>query len=65
MWREARPEELRAVCRPEEISSATTDLIAPLEAIIGQERAVQALEFGLGIKCQGFNIFVAGQHGTG
>ncbi len=65
MLREARPEELRAVCRPEEISPATTDLIAPLEAIIGQERAVQALEFGLGIRSQGFNIFVAGQHGTG
>ncbi|HAA89221.1 MAG: Peptidase S16 lon domain protein [Thermoanaerobacterales bacterium 50_218] len=65
MVRKAAPEEVRAVCRPEEISSAATDAIKPLEAIIGQERAVRALEFGLGISAQGFNIFVAGLPGTG
>ncbi len=63
--RKATAEEVRAVCRWEEISSATTEMIKPLEAIIGQERAVKALEFGLGIEAQGFNIFVAGLPGTG
>jgi DNA polymerase III delta prime subunit len=37
----------------------------PLEEIIGQERAVRALKFGLGIKERGFNIYVAGYPGTG
>lgn len=63
--RKATAEEVRAVCRWEEFSSATTEMIKPLEAIIGQERAVKALEFGLGIEAQGFNIFVAGLPGTG
>jgi lon-related putative ATP-dependent protease len=36
-----------------------------LEAIIGQERALKSLQFGLGIKGNGFNIFVAGRPGTG
>jgi lon-related putative ATP-dependent protease len=35
------------------------------DIIIGQERAVRALRFGLGIQDRGFNIFVAGMPGTG
>jgi len=43
----------------------STEDLAPLEGIIGQERAVRALKFGLDIKEQGFNIYVAGYAGTG
>jgi lon-related putative ATP-dependent protease len=43
----------------------TTEELTPLEGIIGQERAVRALLFGLEIKEQGFNIYVAGVSGTG
>jgi lon-related putative ATP-dependent protease len=43
----------------------TTQELAPLREIIGQERAVRALKFGLGIRDQGFNIYVAGFPGTG
>jgi lon-related putative ATP-dependent protease len=35
------------------------------EIIFGQERAVKALKFGLGIKADGYNIYVSGIHGTG
>jgi lon-related putative ATP-dependent protease len=35
----------------------------PLKAIIGQERAVRALQFGLGNKSPGFNVFVSGHPG--
>jgi predicted ATP-dependent protease len=42
-----------------------TDVLEPLEGIVGQERALRALEFGLGIRDPRFNIYVAGQHGTG
>jgi len=34
-------------------------------AIIGQDRAVQALEMGMSIKARGYNIYVAGESGTG
>jgi len=33
--------------------------------IIGQDRAVSALELGLGIKADGYNIFIMGASGTG
>jgi lon-related putative ATP-dependent protease len=36
-----------------------------LGAIIGQERAVRAMRFGLDIRDWGFNIYVAGMPGTG
>lgn len=44
--------------------SDTSDL-APLEETIGQERAVEALEFGLRMPSAGFNIYVSGPVGTG
>jgi len=34
-------------------------------ALIGQDRAVQALEMGMSIKAKGYNIYVAGESGTG
>ncbi|HSV50172.1 MAG TPA: ATP-binding protein [Candidatus Acidoferrales bacterium] len=43
---------------------STKDLM-PLAEIIGQDRAVRALKFGLGIKNHGFNMYVAGYPGTG
>ncbi|UCE17022.1 MAG: AAA family ATPase [Candidatus Bathyarchaeota archaeon] len=39
--------------------------MAVLEEIVGQERAVRALKFGLDIKKRGFNIYVAGLPGSG
>ena len=39
--------------------------MTPLEEFIGQERAIRAIEFGLGIDKPGFNIFVTGLTGTG
>lgn len=35
------------------------------KGVIGQERAVLAMEFGLGMDAPGYNIFVVGPHGTG
>lgn len=43
---------------------STADL-KPLQGIIGQERASNALDFGLSVKKKGYNIFVSGQSGTG
>ncbi len=47
------------------LSFKTTRDLKPLEGIIGQERALEALKLGLEIKQKGFNIFVTGEPGTG
>ncbi|MCE5295636.1 MAG: AAA family ATPase [Euryarchaeota archaeon] len=43
---------------------STADL-TPLEEIIGQDRAVRALKYGLKMRDGGFNIFISGVPGTG
>ena len=58
-------EKLRRECSPDFMQCESTKDIVPLGEIIGQERAVRALKFGLGIKNHGFNMYVAGYPGTG
>jgi len=65
MVNELPPESLRKECAPNIMRCKTTQELVPLSEIIGQERAVRALKFGLGIRDQGFNIYVAGFPGTG
>ena len=36
-----------------------------LEGVIGQDRAVKSMEFGLSMEASGYNIFVLGPQGTG
>jgi len=62
---ELPPESLRKECDAKLVRCETTQELRPLQEIIGQERAVRALKFGLGIRNQGFNIYVAGYPGTG
>lgn len=52
-------------CDPKSLGFKTTDDLSPLNDIIGQERAVKALELGLGIRDRRYNIYVAGDPGTG
>src|SRR4030067_1646916 len=58
-------EKLRLTCDEKLVGCETTEGLAPLKEIIGQERAVRALKFGIGIRDHGFNIYVAGWQGTG
>ena len=58
-------EKLRNVCDANLMHCESTKDLVPLSEIIGQERAVRALKFGLGIKNHGFNVYVAGYSGTG
>ena len=58
-------EKMRRECDPKLMHCETTAELLPLEEIIGQERAVRALKFGLEIKERGFNIYTAGTPGTG
>jgi lon-related putative ATP-dependent protease len=57
--------ELRHSCDPAEFSFSTTADLKAKEEVIGQARAVSAIEFGLSIKNHGYNIFVSGIPGTG
>jgi len=47
------------------LNCKSTAELLPLGGIIGQDRALKALKFGLNIEDGGFNIFVAGYSGTG
>ena len=58
-------EKLRHTCEANFMHCESTKDLVPLSEIIGQERAVRALKFGLGIKNHGFNMYVAGYPGTG
>ena len=62
---ELSAEKIRRECTSDLMRCETTQGLAPLKEIIGQERAVRALKFGLGIKDRGFNMYVAGFPGTG
>lgn len=61
------PEKLKKVCSyGEELSFCTSSLdVPPLGGVIGQDRAVRSMQFGLSMDAPGYNIFVSGQPGTG
>jgi len=60
-------ERLRKKCHVEqEIGRFGNTLeLDATEGVIGQDRAVLAMEFGLAMDAPGYNIFVVGPHGTG
>ena len=60
------PERLRWFCEPERFEFETTAELGdcPIN-IIGQPRAMNALQLGFELRSDGYNIFVAGEMGTG
>ncbi|RMF77433.1 MAG: ATP-binding protein, partial [Nitrospirae bacterium] len=44
---------------------ATTEEVEPLEAVVAQERAVEAVRFAIGMGHAGFNLFALGPPGSG
>jgi len=59
------PEKLRWKLDPRTLPFETTSELDPLKEIIGQDRAVEAFRFGLGVRKQGYHVFVTGSTGTG
>ncbi len=59
------PEELRWICPPDAFSFQCTDELEQLEGFLGQERALNSIEFGLRVEKPGYNLFVVGPIGTG
>ncbi len=58
-------EMLRWRPAPETFTFVTTEELEPLEGIIGQRRALEAITLGAEINSPGYNIFVNGISGTG
>src|SRR5690242_1305097 len=56
---------LSPIVDPERLGFDDTSELESLTETVGQERAVEALEFGLQMKSAGFNIYVSGPVGTG
>lgn len=65
MPRELTAEQARRLADPSIFQCDSTAELQPIETIIGQDRALSALKFGLNIANPGFNIFVSGPAGTG
>lgn len=57
--------ELYRRCDPDTLSFRTTLELEPAADIIGQQRATDALRFGVGIRREGYNLFVLGPNGIG
>ncbi|MCC6208615.1 MAG: AAA family ATPase [Gammaproteobacteria bacterium] len=58
------PESLYTHCDPAQFGFETTAELGG-GGIIGQERAMEALQFGVGIRREGYNLFVLGPPGIG
>ena len=59
-----KPARLRRVCDPKSFSFKTTADLQPFDGLIGQSRALEALDLGARIDKPGFNLFVLGERGT-
>lgn len=57
--------ELRVVIDAKSLGFKTTADLTPAESVVGQERALKALEFGLEMRAPDFNVFVLGSRASG
>ncbi len=62
---ELTAEQVKEKCNSNLFECDSTAELKPTDSIIGQERALSALKFGLNIQKPGFNIYVSGPAGTG
>jgi hypothetical protein len=60
-----QPKELCWRCDTEDLAAARSGQERPFDGVLGQERAVEAMNFGVGIQRDGFNIFALGPQGLG
>ncbi len=59
------PEQLYHCCNPQLLDFDNTEQLADLECMLGQDRAAQAVKFGIGIQRDGYNLYVMGPPGSG
>ncbi len=63
--KELKPSQLRWTCPSSAFSVKTSKSLEPLNTIVGQPRAINAIQLGAKIFSPGYNIFVSGLSGTG
>ncbi len=56
---------LKSTCNPSLFKFETTESLEPIEGGIGQDRGIKALEFGLNVDINGYNLFMEGPSGVG
>jgi len=56
---------LRWTCDPGQLEFETTDDLEDLEEFLGQARALDAVQFGITIRRDGYNLYVIGPPGVG
>ena len=59
------PQAMCQRCDPERFSFATSAELEDLPGVIGQDRAIDAIRFGIGIQNPGYNLYVLGPAGIG
>lgn len=56
---------LREICDTDQFDFETTEEISDLTTVLGQDRLASSMEFGIGIRKEGYNIFALGPNETG
>jgi lon-related putative ATP-dependent protease len=59
------PEQLYRHCDLSKVDFSTTDDFTSLTHLIGQQRALEAINFGVGMQHEGYNLYVSGSIGVG
>lgn len=59
------PSQLYKPCNLEQLKFASTDDLEDIDIIVGQERAMEAIKFGIRLRKSGYNIFAMAPYGTG
>jgi len=59
------PDALRSRFSPDQFDFETTADLPAETQVVGQDRAVEALEFGVNVESDGYNVFALGPTGTG
>ena len=63
--RELTADEVTLSIDPATFGFESTDDLEPLDGIVGQPRAMRALDLGLGVRHRNYHIYVSGLEGTG
>ncbi len=59
------PQALRLNADPNQFDFTSTDTVQVLDEIIGQKRALEAIHFGIGVRAEGYNLYIMGAAGMG
>uniref|UniRef100_UPI00235384C2 Lon-like protease helical domain-containing protein n=1 Tax=Methylophaga thiooxydans TaxID=392484 RepID=UPI00235384C2 len=62
---ELQASDLYQYCDPNSWTFSSTAELETLPTIIGQERALSAIDFGVNIDAEGYNLFIMGPAGVG